>query len=141
MKKTVIILFALFLTVGIINAQDKNQSQAKEQPTQKKIAPKFIVEDFVFAANAINNVEITGAEAEGFVQVKNYMLSVINSINQAGKQAQEQIQIEMPIPIAQAMVTLLQRAKFTGANAEKYVRFVNAIVESSKEPLPETKTK
>jgi hypothetical protein len=133
MKKLFIFLFiALFAFIGNLSAQNKQQTP--QIPTAQEIVlkPLVYVEDVVFIYQSFDNIEITGNEVEPFLEVKTHLQKIIKSAQTDKKQLNETMSTEIPLHIAQNMISFISRAKFTGKNAEQYKRFVDAIVESGK---------
>ena len=127
MKKFMPVLVLLLFTISIATS-----AQPQQPPKAQILKPVFVVEDIVFVFQALDNVEISGSEADAFLEVKSVLKSSIQTIQQTAKQPTETMQVEINFVTAQNLITFLQRAKFTGRNAELYKRFVDAMVESSK---------
>lgn len=134
MKKIIISLFLIVLAF----ASAYSQLQPQQQPVPK-LKPTFHVEDLVFVYQTLENVDISGSEADAFIEVRNFLQTTLKSIQEAKKQAGDTYQTEIPLPLAQNVLTFLSRAKFSGKNAELYKRFVDSLVESSKALQPQGK--
>ena len=135
MKRSIIVLILLFGISFYFSYSQGNQPQIPKQQ-EKKIKPTFVVEDVVFVFQTLNTIEIKGSEVDAFLEVKNLLQTTIQKIQSSSKNAEDKIEVEMPIPLAQDMISLLQRAKFTGVNAEKFKRFTDAIIASAKSLSP-----
>ena len=134
MKKIIISLFLIVLAF----ASAYSQLQQQQQPPPK-LKPTFHVEDLVFVYQTLENVDISGSEADAFIEVRNYLQTTLKGVQEAKKQAGDTYQTEIPLPLAQNILTFLSRAKFSGKNAELYKRFVDSLVESSKALQPQGK--
>ena len=132
MKKIIVSLFLFVLAF----ASAHSQLQQQQQPPPK-LKPTFQVEDLVFVYQTLETVDITGNEADAFIEVRNFLQTTLKSIQEAKKQAGDTYQTEIPLPLAQNILTFLSRAKFSGRNAELYKRFVDSMVESSKALQPQ----
>ncbi len=130
MKKVIISLFLFVLAFA------SAYSQLQQQQPAPKLKPTFHVEDLVFVYQTLETVDISGGEVDVFLEVRNFLQSTIKSIQEAKKQAGDTYQTEIPLPLAQNMLSFLSRAKFSGRNAELYKRFVDSLVESSKALQP-----
>jgi hypothetical protein len=135
MKKSILVFFAMIIFAGMaLEAQ-----QPANQAPRVNLKPKFFVEDVVFMGNALNTIELTGAEIESFIQVKNFFKTAIKDIQDNKRSPSDLVEYSMDIESAKIMVKFLERAKFSGSQAEKYKRFIDAIVESVnvlKKPAP-----
>ncbi|TAL67918.1 MAG: hypothetical protein EPN82_12635 [Bacteroidetes bacterium] len=132
MKRTIIISLFLFMLM-ITSAFSQLQQQQQPPP---KLKPTFFVEDLVFVYQTLEAVDISGGEVDAFLEVRNFLQTNIKTIQEAKKQAGDKYQTEIPLPLAQNMLSFLARAKFSGRNAELYKRFVDSLVESSKALQP-----
>lgn len=132
MKKTSLItlLFVLFLSCNIFaqNSQTKNLNQ--EPP--KIIKPMFNVGDIIFVLQTLNTVEVRGAEVESFITVKTLIQTAAQTAQTKNLQQTDSMAVEIQVPIAQNLLNLLDRATIAGGNADRYKRFIDAIVESAK---------
>ncbi len=128
MKKFILFAFCftIFAATGLFSQSNKSTSA---DPTLK---PVFYVEDVVFAYQTLDNIDIAGSEVDAFLEVRDLLQKSIKDIQDAKKQQGDKYEINVPLHVAQNMVTFLTRAKFSGRNAELYKRFYDAIVESSK---------
>ena len=112
-----------------------SQLQQQQQPPPK-LKPTFLVEDLVFVYQTLETIDITGNEVDAFLEIRNYLQTTIKNIQEEKKQAGDKYQTEIPLPMAQNMLSFLSRAKFSGRNAELYKRFVDSMIESSKALQP-----
>lgn len=131
MKKIFISLFLFVLAFA------SAYSQLQQQQPAPKLKPTFHVEDLVFVYQTLENVDISGNEADAFIEVRTYLQTTLKNIQEEKKQAGDTYQTEIPLPLAQNILTFLSRAKFSGRNAELYKRFVDSLVESSKALQPQ----
>jgi hypothetical protein len=125
--------FFLFILCTILFTSTSLFSQLnKPTATPPMLKPVFNVEDVVFVYQTLDNIDIAGSEVDAFLEVRDFLQKTIKSIQDAKKQQGDTYQVEIPLPLAQNMVTFLTRAKFSGKNADMYKRFYDALVESSK---------
>ena len=89
--------------------------------------PKFFVEDVVFMNNALNTIEISGGEVDAFMSVKNFFKAAIKDIQDNKRSPADQVEYSVDLESARILLKFLERAKFSGSQAEKYKRFVDAI--------------
>lgn len=129
-KSLFLIMFSFFLTSSLF----AQQNQANLQDPQKQIIlkPTVIVEDLAFAYTTLGNVEIVGNEVESFLGCKTMIEGFIKTAQTTNKKPADSMVVEMPLLTAQNLINLLSRARITGAQAEQYKRFIDAIVESGK---------
>jgi hypothetical protein len=129
MKKLFFSFFAILLFASLMaNAQLTPQQQQQQQV----IKPKIKVEDLVFVYQALNSIDIKGNEVESFLNVKKFVENSIKKAQEDKKTATDILDLEVPLPLAQEMVNFLQRATFKGADADKFKRFFDALVEAAK---------
>lgn len=132
--KQLLALITLFIALINISAysQTSNQSNTKQQQSQIILKPKFLGADLVFALNALNTIEITGAEVDNFLACKNFLKESVQKIQESKKTINDTIVVDLNFEIAKKLFDFLERAKFTGAQAEQYKRFLEAILEATK---------
>lgn len=129
-KGLFLIIFSFFLTINIFAQQ--NQPNLQDPQKQIILKPTVIVEDLAFAYTTLGNVEIVGNEVESFLGCKIMIEGFIKTAQTTNKKPADTMSVEMPLLTAQNLINLLSRARITGAQAEQYKRFVDAIVESGK---------
>ncbi len=95
------------------------------------IKPKMPITEIAFAAQMLETIEIRGGEVDAFVEVKKAFISTLDAAQKDKKKAEDVITIELTIGQAQNLLALLQRAKLTGADAERYKKFVDTVVSSA----------
>jgi len=136
MKKKIIVLLALALSQALsfsqTNPQQQNPLQQQQQIQTQQIRPIFVVDDMVFVIQTFNSIEITGNEIDPFLNAKKTLQTALKKAQEDKKQLTDTMKTEMQVQTAQDILTFLQRGKFAGANAEKFKRFVEAIIESAK---------
>lgn len=132
MKAKIILSLALISVITNISLSQQQPIINQQQLLQQVIKPTFIVEDVVIALQILNNIEITGNEIDAFLNVKRTLQTIIKRVQDSSMQTTDQIRVEITVQTAQDMLTFLQRGKFSGQVAEKYKRFIDAIVESAK---------
>lgn len=128
MKKLFFSTILVFLVTGLtIFAQ-----QGKDDKQQIILKPSIQIQDLIFAANALNSIDISGAEAEAFIVCRKALVDPLQKAQKENKTMTDIMQIDIPLNVAQGVLNLLQRAKFQGAQVENYKRFVDSVVESAK---------
>ncbi len=132
MKAKITLILSLVLAISTITKSQQQPILNQQQLLQQVIKPNFVVEDVVIALQILNNIEITGNEIDAFLNVKRTLQSIIKRVQDSSLQTTDQIRVEITVQTAQDMLTFLQRGKFSGQVAEKYKRFIDAIVESAK---------
>lgn len=132
MKAQIILSLILISIIANISLSQQQPIINQQQLLQQVIKPTFIVEDVVIALQILNNIEITGNEIDAFLNVKRTLQAIIKRVQDSSMQTTDQIRVEITVQTAQDMLTFLQRGKFSGQVAEKYKRFIDAIVESAK---------
>ncbi|MFN8361212.1 MAG: hypothetical protein U0264_14975 [Candidatus Kapaibacterium sp.] len=95
------------------------------------IKPKMPITEIAFAAQMLETIEIRGGEVDAFVDVKKVFIGALDAAQKEKKKAEDVIAIELSIGQAQNLLALLQRAKLTGADAERYKKFVDTVVASA----------
>lgn len=122
------ILAAMLITVFTLNAQ-----QGQVQQKVPDLTVDFLVGDIIFVYQSLNTIEINGREADAFIQVKEHFKPYMEKWNAEQPKAEDKTTITLPVNIAQNMLAFLERAKFAGGNAERYVRVKDAIVAKAQE--------
>ncbi|MDQ1267356.1 MAG: hypothetical protein QG635_2510 [Bacteroidota bacterium] len=128
------LIFGLFIAISInLFGQGQDPKQPASKPTEPPpmLKPQFVVEDIYFAVQMLNSIEIQGNEVDAFLSVKNYMQSMVKALATQKRKNEDVVTVEIPLPIAQNLMSLLQRAKISGVNAERYKRFQNSLVASA----------
>jgi hypothetical protein len=111
-------------------AQQTDQLQTP--PPQQVIKPKLTVGGLVFALNLLNGVEIQGREVDAYLEVRKHLSDALESAQKANRaNPNDEVTLELQLPVAQNLVTLMQRARITGADAERYKQVMDAIVEAA----------
>jgi hypothetical protein len=129
MNRVFVALTALIMFLSIaVNAQ---QSQL-QQPQVQNIKPTVNAGDLVFAAQLLNTVELRGNEVDAFISVKNTLKPFLEKIQNDKMQATQTMDIPMTLAIANNFLGFLERGKITGADADRYKRFIDAFIEAAK---------
>jgi hypothetical protein len=130
MKRALIV--SLFL-IALFSLNSFSQER-KLEPEKKQVIlkPFLLVGDIIFISQVLNNVEIRGNEVESFLTVRTQLNNTLQKIQDKNLQATDSLIVELNIVTAQNLLNLLDRATIQGAHAERYKRFVEAIIESSK---------
>lgn len=136
-KGLILIILSLILTTNIFAQQ--NQPNLQDPQRQIILKPTVVVDDLAFAFTTLGNVEIVGNEVESFLACKVMLEGFIKTAQTSNKKPGDTMVVEMPLLTAQNLLNLLSRARITGAQAEQYKRFVDAVVESGKNLRNQTK--
>lgn len=120
------IFAALFLAFSGLYAQ-------QDQPKVPDLNVEFNVGDIVFAYQSLGTIELTGREVDAFVGVTNHFKPIMEKMTKDQTKLDEKITITIPVGIAQNFLVFMERAKLTGANAERFVRIKEAIVTKAQE--------
>lgn len=118
------IIFVTMLSINLF-------SQQQQQP-EKIIKPTIYAGDVVFVFNLLNTVELTGREVDAFILVRNSLKPYIEKIKNEKMQATTNVNLDIPINTAQALLTFMDRGKIAGADADTYKRVVDALVAAAK---------
>lgn len=122
-KTAVVAMFIALISVGTSFAQGKQEVVI--------LKPKLALSEVAFAAQMLETIEIRGSEVDAFVDVKKVFSGVLEVALKDKKEAKDVVTVEMSIGQAQNLLALLQRAKLTGADAERYKKFVDVVVASA----------
>lgn len=125
-------LLMLLISAFVVFAQQNEQ----KQPGIPTFKANLIVEDILFAANALSTVEITGNEVDPFLQAKGSILNVVKFIQSNNKRNGDTLTLDIQVPLAQNLLIYMNKAKFQGSQAENYKRFVDALIEGLKPGKP-----
>lgn len=123
MKTALVAMFIMLVGVGTSFAQGKQDVVM--------LKPKMALSEIAFAAQMLETIEIRGSEVDAFVDVKKVFTGVLETALKDKKEAKDVVMVEMSIGQAQNLLALLQRAKLTGADAERYKKFVDVVVASA----------
>jgi len=122
------ILFAVILLLTVATIQPSSTfAQTTKANTEKKLSPSIMLDNIAFAFTSLNTVEITGAEADAFMEVRGVLAKILTDAQTAKKQPTDIVLVELTVPQAQNLILLLQRAKFKGEDAVRYQEIVKAI--------------
>ncbi len=147
MKKLVLsLLIFTLISISALQAQkpDSKSANPAAQPQPAVNIPVFqapvLVEDILFAATTLNSAEITGSEVDLYLQCKNNLQGVIKYIQTNNVKNSDTLTLTFQLPVAQALVNFLGKSKFMGSQVENYRRFIDTIIQASKNAkLPEPK--
>lgn len=134
MKNTISLIafaFVLMLNFNLTNAQTTTTAQPN---AAKILKPKVFVTDLVFAYQLLNSIELRGSEVDALIEIKNVLKPFIEKIQKESIPLTNLVTFDIQANIAANLLQFMERGKFTGADVERYKRFVDGIVESAKEP-------
>ncbi|MFC2131378.1 hypothetical protein ACFLSQ_08075 [Bacteroidota bacterium] len=131
MKRTLILTMIFLLTLFVaVNAQTNLQSNPNAKIPDLK--PTFIVSDIYVVMQILEGIELQGKEVEAFLDVKNNLKSYLETAQEKKLKVSDTLKVVMPGYLAQNIITFLARATLRGNMADQYKRFVDAIINSSK---------
>ncbi len=111
-------------------------SFAQQAPARKNypvLRPSFVVSDIYLALNILENVDLKGSEVDQYLEVRKQLQSYLDMAQKKNFKSSDTITVNMSAPIAQNTVVFLGRATIKGSMAAQYKRFVDAIVQASKD--------
>lgn len=115
---------------GIALAQQGGQLQTPPPP--QIIKPQLSVASLAFTINLINGVEIQGREVDAYLEVRKALNDALEAAQKANRaNPNDEVTLELQLPVAQNLVTLMQRARITGADAERYKQVMDAITQAA----------
>ena len=123
MKNLAISLFAFFAIISVGFGQQQQQVQV--------IKPTIAISEIIFAIQLLDNIELRGSEVDALIEVKSVMVPPVIKAQNDKKNVSETLTLEFKISTAQNLLGFLQRAKMTGADAERYRKFVEVVVSSA----------
>jgi hypothetical protein len=129
MKKITLFVSMFIVCTTYIFAQ---AHQPAQQPDKIVLKPTIIASDLIFAFKTLNSIDIQGSEVDEFLVCKNLLKDALQKASDEKKTENDKIVLEIPLTTAQNLVNYLQRAKFSGAQAEQYKRLLDALVDSTK---------
>lgn len=130
MKKTFISLIAALAIICFTgNIAVAQQQQPQQQ--QVNIKPIMLVDYLVFAANALQTIDIQGSEVDAFLLCQQTLGNEVQKCVDQKKLVTDQITFDIRLDVAQTIVAFLGRAKLLGSDAIKYKGFVNAFAEAA----------
>jgi hypothetical protein len=103
----------------------------------KTIKPKMAIADADFVAKLLNTIDISGNEVDAFLEVRGIFVKVLENAIKDKKLTSDIITVEMTIPQAQNFVTLMQRSKLKGEEADKFRQLITMIVDAAKAEIGE----
>ncbi|HYF04373.1 MAG TPA: hypothetical protein VEC36_13400 [Patescibacteria group bacterium] len=112
-----------------------------QQQQIKTIKPKMAIEDVDFVAGLLNTIDISGQEVDAFLEVRGIFLRILEGAVKEKKMTSDIVTVEMSVPQAQNLITLMNRAKLNAAGAEKFKTILSTIIDSAKAELGETTSK
>lgn len=121
-------VFSFAVTIPVVHAQN-TQTQ---QPAAKILKPKVYAADLIFAFQLLNTIELRGSEVDALLEVKTVLKPYIEKVQKENMQLNAVVTFDISAPLAYNLLQFLERGKFTGGDAEKYKRFVEAFSEAAK---------
>jgi len=105
-------------------------AQAQQQATQT-IKPKLTLAEVEFTRIVLNSIEIRGNEVDAFMEVRGIFDKLLDAGSKDKKAGTDIVTAEMTYPQANNLLTLMQRAKMTGENADRFKKVTDTIVASA----------
>ncbi len=131
MKKTFLTIL-LVLGFSFVSFAQPATGAAKEAKKETIILkPTFEINDLIFALQQLNSVEIVGQEVEAFLECKTLLTTTLKAEEEAKKKPTDKVTIDMNGIIAQNTLNFVSRTKFSGALAERYKSFADAIYKAA----------
>ncbi|MBX3044190.1 MAG: hypothetical protein KIT33_04060 [Candidatus Kapabacteria bacterium] len=124
-----ILIIAMFASLMMMNA---NILQAQNNQI-KILKPKVFAMDLIFANQLLNTIELRGSEVDALIEVKNVLKPYVEQIQKENIALNNPVSFDIPAAIASNLLQFMERGKITGADVEKYKRFVDAVILSAKE--------
>ncbi len=119
----------LGMLAGAALFAQQNGGQLQTPPPPQVIKPKLTVANLAFTLNLINGVEIQGREVDAYLEVRKALNDALEGAQKANRaNPTDEVTLELQLPVAQNLVTLMQRARITGADAERFKQVMDAIM-------------
>ncbi|MFM7543515.1 MAG: hypothetical protein ACKO5I_02660 [Ignavibacteria bacterium] len=98
---------------------------------QQILKPVIQYSEIDFCLQLLKNIELRGNEVDALMEVRSIMISQLQKATKENKKPEESTTLEFTINQAQNLLAFLQRALLTGAVADRYKRFTDAIKTSA----------
>lgn len=131
LTRTALIVCALVVAAPVVT---RAQAPAKQKEVDKKpqtVKPQMTLSDLAFTLKTLATVNITGAEVEAYVDVKNTFTKVFDQAQKDQTKESDTVSIEMTILTANNFLELFKRANLQGAAAERFLAVKNALYASA----------
>lgn len=125
--KLTIKLFLAALTVLSLTTTGVSAQQQQAQT----IKPKMSLAEVEFTRLVLNTIEIRGNEVEAFMDVRGVFDKLLEAGQKDKKAGTDVVTVEMTYPQANNLLALMQRAKLTGENADRFKKVTDTIVASA----------
>ncbi|MFN5007029.1 MAG: hypothetical protein ACK5GO_06005 [Ignavibacteria bacterium] len=102
-----------------------------QQQNQQILKPVIQYSEIDFCLQLLKNIELRGNEVDALMEVRSIMISQLQKATKENKKPEESTTLEFTINQAQNLLAFLQRALLTGAVADRYKRFTDAIKASA----------
>lgn len=137
---TIAFLLSFFATDIFSQGQNNSQPTNLQQPV-KIIKPKVYAADLVFAFQMLSSIELRASEVDALIEVKDALKPFIEKIQKDNIPLATPVEFEVSTALAYNLLQFLERGKLTGADAERYKRFVGGITDAAKALQNETQGK
>lgn len=119
-----------FAALAMLIALAFTTVQAQQQVAQT-IKPKLTLAEVEFTRIVLNSIEIRGNEVDAFMDVRGIFDKLLDAGAKDKKAGTDVVVVEMTYPQANNLLTLMQRAKMTGENADRFKKVTDTIVASA----------
>lgn len=102
-----------------------------QQQNQQILKPVIQYSEIDFCLQLLKNIELRGNEVDALLEVSSIMIIQLQKATKENKKPEESTTLEFTIKQAQNLLAFLQRAPLTGAVADRYKRFTDAIKASA----------
>jgi len=102
-----------------------------QQQNQQILKPVIQYSEIDFCLQLLKNIELRGSEVDALMEVRSIMIIQLQKAEKENKKLEESTTLEFTINQAQNLLAFLQRAPLTGAVADRYKRFTDAIIASA----------
>lgn len=108
-----------------------------QQP--QTIKANLVAGDLVFCLQLLDKIEIRGEEVTAFLDVRSLLLKEVEKAQKENKKTTDPVTLEITTPVAQNFLTLMQRTKISGADAQQFKQITEAIQTAAAKALTEKK--
>ncbi len=119
------------IAFGLLLSVFANVSVAQQNAQTPVLQPKLTVAELQFTLQLLNRVTLQGNEVEAFLEVQRTLQKALQEANDAKKGTQDEVELKLPLPVAQNLLAFMQRAQLTGTEAPVYKQITDKIVASA----------
>jgi len=122
MKNIIALICISIISASTMYAQQQNQQILK---------PVIQYSEIDFCLQLLKNIELRGNEVDALMEVRSIMINQLQKATKENKKPEDNSTVEFTVNQAQNLLAFLQRAPLTGAVADRYKRFTDAIIASA----------